>query len=66
MTVVVGALALAGFIAVETHLAAPMLPMRLFRSRSFCGANLLTLLPYGALGGGLFFFPLNLIQVQSY
>jgi MFS family permease len=24
------------------------------------------LLPYGGLGGGLFFFPLNLIQVQGY
>lgn len=42
-----------------------MLPMVLFRSRSFCGANLLTLLLYGALGGGIF-FPLNLIQVQGY
>jgi predicted MFS family arabinose efflux permease len=43
-----------------------MLPLRLFRSRNFSGANLLTLLPYGGLGGGLFFFPLNLIQVQGY
>ena len=30
------------------------------------GANLLTLLLYAALGGGLYFFPLNLIQVQGY
>src|SRR6185369_917176 len=43
-----------------------MLPLRLFRSRSFAGANLLTLLLYGALGGTLFFLPLNLIQVQRY
>src|SRR5206468_11430580 len=28
--------------------------------------NLLTLLLYAALGGGLYFFPLNLIQVQGY
>jgi MFS family permease len=66
MTLMLGVLALAGFVTVEAHVAAPMLPMRLFRSRSFCGANLLTLLLYGALGGGLFFFPLNLIQVQGY
>ena len=43
-----------------------MLPPRLFRSRNFTGANLLTLLLYAALGGGLFFFPLNLIQVHGY
>ena len=43
-----------------------MLPLELFRSRSFAGANLLTLLLYGALGGALFFLPLNLIQVQRY
>jgi MFS family permease len=44
----------------------PMLPLRLFRSRNFSGANLLTLWLYAALGGGLFFFPLNLIQVHGY
>jgi predicted MFS family arabinose efflux permease len=38
----------------------------LFRSRDFAGANLLTLLLYAALGGSLFFLPLNLIQVQRY
>ena len=43
-----------------------MLPLALFRSRAFAGANLLTLLLYGALGGTLFFLPLNLIQVQHY
>ena len=43
-----------------------MLPLPLFRIRNFAGANLLTLLLYAALGGGLFFLPLNLIQVQGY
>ena len=43
-----------------------MLPLALFRSRSFSGANLLTFLLYAALSGVLFFFPLNLIQVQGY
>ena len=33
---------------------------------TFTGANLLTLLLYAALGGALFFLPLNLIQVQGY
>ena len=43
-----------------------MLPLTLFRSRTFAGTNLLTFLLYAALGGTLFFLPLNLIQVQHY
>ncbi len=50
----------------EAHSPFPMLPLRLFRSSNFSGANLLTLFLYAALGGVLFFFPLNLIQVQGY
>jgi EmrB/QacA subfamily drug resistance transporter len=62
----VGLLALAAFIGVELRQPVPMLPLRLFRSRAFAGTNLLTLLLYAALGGSLFFLPLNLIQVQGY
>jgi EmrB/QacA subfamily drug resistance transporter len=54
------------FIVVEIRRRNPMLPLELFRNRTFTGANLLTLFLYGALGGTLFFFPLNLIQVQRY
>jgi MFS family permease len=43
-----------------------MIPLPLFRSRNFAGANLLTLFLYASLGGALFFFPLDLIQVQGY
>jgi EmrB/QacA subfamily drug resistance transporter len=61
-----GVLLLAVFIAVEAYSRHPMLPLGLFRSRNFTGANLLTLFLYAALGGGMFFVPLNLIQVQGY
>ena len=61
-----GATALALFFVVEARGRAPMLPLGLLRVRNFAGANLLTLLLYAALGGGLYFFPLNLIQVQGY
>jgi len=54
------------FLFVETRVRNPMLPLALFRSRDFTGANLLTLFLYSALGGTLFFLPLNLIQVQGY
>lgn len=43
-----------------------MMPLNLFRSRTFSGANLLTLLLYAALGGVLFFLPFDLIQVRRY
>jgi MFS family permease len=43
-----------------------MVPLSLFRMRSFAGANLLTFFLYFALSGLLFFLPLNLIQVQGY
>lgn len=62
----VGVVALACFLQVEARAGTPMLPLELFRERNFAGANLLTLLLYAALGAGLFFFPLNLIQVQGY
>lgn len=54
------------FLLLEWRRRDPMLPMELFQSRTFTGANLLTLFLYGALSGTLFFFPLNLIQVQRY
>src|SRR5207302_2987622 len=50
----------------EAHSASPMVPLSLFRSRNFSGANLLTLFLYSALSGVFFFFPLDLIQVQGY
>ena len=54
------------FLLLESHLSQPMLPLGLFRSRTFAGTNLLTFLLYAALGGTLFFLPLNLIQVKHY
>lgn len=61
-----GAAVLALFVVVEARSRAPMVPLALFRSRTFSAANALTLLLYAALGGALFFVPFNLIQVQRY
>jgi EmrB/QacA subfamily drug resistance transporter len=61
-----GVSALAAFAVVEARSTAPLVPFVLFRSRNFSGANLMTLFLYSALSGMLFFFPLNLIQVQGY
>ncbi|HEX7030388.1 MAG TPA: MFS transporter, partial [Gammaproteobacteria bacterium] len=54
------------FLHRERRCRHPMLPLALFRSRSFSGANLMTLLLYFALTGALFFLPFNLIQVQGW
>lgn len=62
----IGAAALIAFVLVEARSAAPMLPLSLFRSRTFSGANMLTLLLYAALGGSLFYIPFNLIRIQGY
>jgi len=61
-----GAIVLAMFIFAEARKRHPMMPLTLFRSGNFTGANLLTLFLYAALAGTLFFLPLNLIQVQGY
>jgi EmrB/QacA subfamily drug resistance transporter len=66
VSAVVGVIALTVFFVVEARSPAPMVPLALFRSRDFSGANLLTFFLYSALGGALFFLPLNLIQVQGY
>jgi predicted MFS family arabinose efflux permease len=67
LTAISGGLLLIGaFIVVEFSVNNPMMPLDLFRSRKFTGANLLTFLLYGALGGALFFLPFNLVQVQNY
>lgn len=61
-----GVIALALFIVVEQRSPAPMMPLTLFRSATFSGTNLLTLLLYAAMGGLFFFLPFNLISVQGY
>jgi EmrB/QacA subfamily drug resistance transporter len=61
-----GMVALVAFIGVEARSAHPMLPLRLFKSHTFSGTNLLTLFLYGALSVGTLFLSLNLVQAQGY
>src|SRR6202522_532509 len=65
-SLILGVGCLIAFVFVEAASAAPTLPLALFKSRSFSGANLLTLFLYAAIGIFFFLFPLNLIQVQGY
>src|SRR6266853_1560576 len=66
VSLMVGFGCLVVFVIVEASRAWPMVPLTLFASRSFTGANLLTLFLYAAIGIFFFLFPLNLIQVQAY
>ena len=64
-----GAIALvafSAFVLIERRAKEPIVPLTLFRSRTFTGANILTLLLYGALSAATFLLPFNLIQVQHY
>jgi EmrB/QacA subfamily drug resistance transporter len=68
---VVGCLLVAGlaapaFLLVEHRRSHPMLPLHLFRSRQFSGANGVTFAVYGALGGALFLLPIELQIVKGY
>jgi EmrB/QacA subfamily drug resistance transporter len=54
------------FLVVEHTSANPMLPLGVFRSRQFSGANAVTFVVYGALGGALFLLPVELQLVAGY
>jgi EmrB/QacA subfamily drug resistance transporter len=61
-----GTVLLIAFVWQERRDPNPIVPLHLFRSRTFTGVNLLTLLLYAALGGAFFLLPFDLIQVHGY
>jgi EmrB/QacA subfamily drug resistance transporter len=63
---VAGAVLLALFIVSQARQKHPMMPLALYRSRTFSGANLLTLALYFGLTGALFFLPFELIARHGY
>jgi len=63
---VLGVVALCAFVAVERRAPSPMLPLSLFASRDFTGANLVTFFAYGALGATFFFVVLYLQVVAGF
>lgn len=63
--VAAGLLALGAFLVVEARLREPMMPLAVFRSATFSGANLITLCLYAALGAAFFLLPFNFGQIQA-
>ena len=66
VALVLAALSAPAFLVVEHRSEDPMLPLDLFRSRQFSGANGVTFVVYGALGGALFLLPVELQIVEHY
>jgi EmrB/QacA subfamily drug resistance transporter len=66
-TAVVGVVCLAAFVFAEAReVKVPMLPLDIFASHQFVGANLVTLVVYGALSGVMFLLMVELQQVAGY
>jgi EmrB/QacA subfamily drug resistance transporter len=65
-SLVAGVVCLIALPFVEHRRESPMLPLALFKSRTFSLANVLTIVLYAALSVMMFLVPLNLIQVQGY
>lgn len=62
----VGVLGLVAFVLAERNSPHPMMPLEIFKSRAFTGANLATLLIYAANAGVFFLVVLNLQVVAGY
>ena len=65
-SVLVGVAALVLFLVVERRREEPMLPLEVFRSSQFSGANAVTLAVYAGLGGAFFLVVLQLQLVLDY
>ena len=61
-----GLLMIGVFIAIEQRKNNPMVPLGMFRNKTFTGANVLTFFLYAALAATMLFLSLNLIQIQGY
>jgi EmrB/QacA subfamily drug resistance transporter len=65
LALIVGVASLAAFVPVEARAAAPIMPLSLFRNRTFAGVNGETLLLYG-ITSLFYFLPFDMIQAHGY
>jgi EmrB/QacA subfamily drug resistance transporter len=66
VALVAGGVLLVAFLRVEATRPNAMMPPRLFHSKEFTAANILTFFLYASLGGSLFFLPFYLIQIKHF
>ena len=62
----VGAVSLVAFVVIETRSSHPMVPLSMFRSRRFAGANAVTFVVWGALGAVFFLLAVHLQNDLGY
>jgi len=62
----IGVVSLIAFVAIESRSSHPMVPLAVFRSRQFSGANLVTFTVYAALGATTFLLVVHLQQDLGY
>lgn len=65
-SLLIGSVLMGVFIWVETKVNQPMVPLGLFKNKTFSGVNLLSFFLYAGLGAIMLFLSLNIIQVQGY
>ena len=65
-SLLVGIALLGGFLLQEARARNPMVPLGLFRVRTFAGVNGVTALLYAGMGAGLFLVPFQLIEQHGY
>jgi len=61
-----GIIVLILFVLIEKRSNHPMMPLQLFKNKTFTGANLLTFFLYAGLFAGMLFLTLNMVQIQGY
>jgi len=66
ISLALGTFSLIIFIIVEHKSKHPMMPLQLFKNKTFSGANLLTFFLYAALTSAMLFLTLNMVQIQGY
>ncbi|MGW6278842.1 MFS transporter [Kribbella sp. NPDC055071] len=66
VSLAIGVIALAGFVELERRSSHPMLPPGIFKNIRFTGANLVTVVVYGALGTATFLVVVYLQTVLGY
>jgi predicted MFS family arabinose efflux permease len=62
----IGVVALVAFLVVERRTHAPLVPLELFASRQFSGANIVTFAVYGGMGGLFFLLVVHLQLIAGY
>ncbi len=66
LSLIGGLLFITAFIFIEKKSKHPMMPLELFKNKTFSGANLLSFFLYAGLGAGILFLNLDMVQAQGY